>query len=538
MTTPHDTTPQYPFTAVVGMDDLRLALLLNAVSPAVGGVLVRGEKGTAKSHRGARAGGAAAGGGRGRRLPLLLRPRPRPTPAARTARTARAPPTAARPRGWSSCPVGASEDRLVGALDIERALTEGVKAFEPGLLADAHRGMLYVDEVNLLHDHLVDLLLDAAAMGASLRRARGRLGPARGALPAGRHDEPRRGRAAAAAAGPVRAHRRGRRLPRARRSGSRSCGAGWPTTPTRPGSRRAGPTRSDALRRRIAAARELLPDGAAGRRRAAADRRDLRRVRGGRHARRHRDGAHRDRAGRLGGADRGRSRRTSGRPRCWRCRTGGAATRSTRRAWTRTSSTRRWSERGAGRRTATTTRSRTVRTAAPEAAVRTAAAPAAGRRPGRPAAGAPDAPASGAGRPAGAARDARRPEPRAGAGDRPGSRAGRGAASRPRSAPPSRTGPARSTCRGSARARPAAGPGPAPRTAGRPAPGARRARSASCTWRRPCRPRRRTSGRAAAAGPACWCAGTTCARRCARAARATWCCSSSTPPARWRPGSG
>ncbi|NEE59036.1 AAA domain-containing protein, partial [Streptomyces sp. SID8455] len=64
-------------------------------------------------------------------------------------------------------PVGASEDRLVGALDIERALSEGVKAFEPGLLADAHRGILYVDEVNLLHDHLVDLLLDAAAMGAS-----------------------------------------------------------------------------------------------------------------------------------------------------------------------------------------------------------------------------------------------------------------------------------------------------------------------------------------------------------------------------------
>ncbi|OEV14091.1 magnesium chelatase, partial [Streptomyces nanshensis] len=64
-------------------------------------------------------------------------------------------------------PVGASEDRLVGALDIERALAEGVKAFEPGLLADAHRGILYVDEVNLLHDHLIDVLLDAAAMGAS-----------------------------------------------------------------------------------------------------------------------------------------------------------------------------------------------------------------------------------------------------------------------------------------------------------------------------------------------------------------------------------
>src|SRR5207237_661535 len=72
-----------------------------------------------------------------------------------------------RPARMVELPVGASEDRLVGALDIDRALAEGVKAFEPGLLADAHRGILYVDEVNLLHDHLVDLLLDAAAMGGS-----------------------------------------------------------------------------------------------------------------------------------------------------------------------------------------------------------------------------------------------------------------------------------------------------------------------------------------------------------------------------------
>src|SRR5262249_8018836 len=72
---------------------------------------------------------------------------------------------AARPARLVDLPVGASEDRLAGALDIERALTEGVKAYEPGLLAAAHRGVLYVDEVNLLHDHLVDVLLDAAAMG-------------------------------------------------------------------------------------------------------------------------------------------------------------------------------------------------------------------------------------------------------------------------------------------------------------------------------------------------------------------------------------
>ncbi|MER6469863.1 putative cobaltochelatase [Streptomyces collinus] len=158
------TTP-FPFTAVVGQDDLRLALLLNAVSPAVGGVLVRGEKGTAKS--------TAV-----RALSALL-PAVAVVPGCRFSCDPAAPDPACpdgphevgggadRPARMVELPVGASEDRLVGALDIERALAEGVKAFEPGLLADAHRGILYVDEVNLLHDHLVDLLLDAAAMGAS-----------------------------------------------------------------------------------------------------------------------------------------------------------------------------------------------------------------------------------------------------------------------------------------------------------------------------------------------------------------------------------
>ncbi|WP_030300496.1 putative cobaltochelatase [Streptomyces katrae] len=155
----------YPFTAVVGQTDLRLALLLNAVSPAVGGVLVRGEKGTAKS--------TAV-----RALSALL-PQVDVIPGCRFSCAPAAPdpacpdgphepgPGQARPARMVELPVGASEDRLVGALDIERALAEGVKAFEPGLLADAHRGILYVDEVNLLHDHLIDLLLDAAAMGAS-----------------------------------------------------------------------------------------------------------------------------------------------------------------------------------------------------------------------------------------------------------------------------------------------------------------------------------------------------------------------------------
>ncbi|MFF9868775.1 putative cobaltochelatase [Streptomyces sp. NPDC013953] len=156
---------RYPFTAVVGMDDLRLALLLNAVSPAVGGVLVRGEKGTAKS--------TAV-----RALADLL-PEVTVVPGCRFSCDPATPDPAcpdgphgtgtasSRPARMVELPVGASEDRLVGALDIERALAEGVKAFEPGLLAQAHRGILYVDEVNLLSDHLIDHLLDAAAMGAS-----------------------------------------------------------------------------------------------------------------------------------------------------------------------------------------------------------------------------------------------------------------------------------------------------------------------------------------------------------------------------------
>ncbi|MGQ0574626.1 MAG: VWA domain-containing protein, partial [Pseudonocardia sp.] len=152
----------YPFTALVGHADLRLALLLNAVQPRIGGVLVRGEKGTAKS--------TAV-----RALAALL-------PALAVAGGCRFgcdpdAPDAGCPDGPHSgarstrsvrlveLPVGATEDRLVGSLDLERALAEGVRAYQPGLLAEAHRGVLYVDEVNLLPDHLVDLLLAAAAMG-------------------------------------------------------------------------------------------------------------------------------------------------------------------------------------------------------------------------------------------------------------------------------------------------------------------------------------------------------------------------------------
>ncbi|WP_406088607.1 putative cobaltochelatase [Kitasatospora purpeofusca] len=156
---------RYPFTAIVGMADLRLGLLLNAVSPAVGGVLVRGEKGTAKSTMVRALAGL---------LPSIATvddcrfacdpagPDPQCPDGAHTGAAA-----SERPAQLVELPVGVSEDRIVGSLDLERALSEGVKAYEPGLLARAHRGVLYIDEVNLLQDHVVDLLLDAAAMGRS-----------------------------------------------------------------------------------------------------------------------------------------------------------------------------------------------------------------------------------------------------------------------------------------------------------------------------------------------------------------------------------
>ncbi|MEV4204768.1 magnesium chelatase subunit D family protein [Nocardia salmonicida] len=128
----------FPFSAVVGQERLQLALILSAVHPGIGGVLVRGEKGTAKSTV-------------VRALAQLLPPV--------------VDETGARPARLVELPVGATEDRVVGSLDLERVLRDGEQAFRPGLLAAAHHGVLYVDEVNLLHDHLVDVLLDAAAMG-------------------------------------------------------------------------------------------------------------------------------------------------------------------------------------------------------------------------------------------------------------------------------------------------------------------------------------------------------------------------------------
>lgn len=155
----------FPFAAVVGSDDMALALLLTTVSPEVGGVLVRGEKGTAKSTM-------------VRALTELLPAQAVVVgcrfgcdPAAPDPQCPDGPHNDAesetRPARLVELPVGATEDRVTGSLDLEQALGAGVARFSPGLLAQANRGILYVDEVNLLHDHLVDLLLDAAAMGRS-----------------------------------------------------------------------------------------------------------------------------------------------------------------------------------------------------------------------------------------------------------------------------------------------------------------------------------------------------------------------------------
>ncbi|MEU3271567.1 putative cobaltochelatase [Saccharomonospora sp. NPDC006951] len=154
----------FPFTAVVGMPDLRLGLVLSAISPSIGGVLVRGEKGTAKSTMVRALAGLlpdvdVLAGCRFSCDPADPDPGcpDGPHEGGGEARTRRA--------RLVELPVGAAEDRVVGSLDLEKALSEGVTDYQPGLLAGAHRGLLYVDEVNLLHDHLVDTLLDAAAMG-------------------------------------------------------------------------------------------------------------------------------------------------------------------------------------------------------------------------------------------------------------------------------------------------------------------------------------------------------------------------------------
>ena len=161
----------YPFSAIVGQGEMKLALTLVAVDPSIGGVLILGDRGTAKS--------TAV-----RALPSLL-PALSVIDGCRygcdpSANGARCSECHAREEGGVKLrkkqapvpvvdlPLGATEDRVAGALDIERALVHGEKRFEPGLLARAHRGFLYVDEINLLEDHLVDLLLDVATTGENV----------------------------------------------------------------------------------------------------------------------------------------------------------------------------------------------------------------------------------------------------------------------------------------------------------------------------------------------------------------------------------
>ncbi len=164
------TYPVYPFSAIVGQERLKRALILNAINPHVGGVLIRGEKGTAKS---------TAVRGLTRLLPpikvvpgCVYHCSPE-QPAGlcsmcQNHHSSESPlHSIEQPTHLVEMPVSASEDRVVGSLDIEHAITEGERRFEPGLLAQVNRGVLYVDEVNLLDDHLVDLLLDAAAMGVN-----------------------------------------------------------------------------------------------------------------------------------------------------------------------------------------------------------------------------------------------------------------------------------------------------------------------------------------------------------------------------------
>ena len=161
----------YPFTAIVGQERMRRALVLNAVDPRIGGVLIRGERGTAKS--------TAA-----RALAALLpnvkvvkdcrfgcdpdKPSTWCTECRARVQNGEVLESVTRPTPFVNLPISATEDRVVGTLDIEKAIQKGVRSFEPGVLAAANRGLLYIDEVNLLDDHVVDVLLDAAAMGVNI----------------------------------------------------------------------------------------------------------------------------------------------------------------------------------------------------------------------------------------------------------------------------------------------------------------------------------------------------------------------------------
>src|SRR6185369_12596708 len=158
----------YPFSAIVGQEDMKLALTLNAIDPLIGGVLIMGHRGTGKS---------TAVRALGQLLPAITSVAGcayscDPTESGNLCAECRAKvdkrielTIERKTVPVVELPLGATEDRVCGTIDIERALTQGKKAFDPGLLARANRGFLYIDEVNLLEDHLVDLLLDVAATG-------------------------------------------------------------------------------------------------------------------------------------------------------------------------------------------------------------------------------------------------------------------------------------------------------------------------------------------------------------------------------------
>nr|QWK42493.1 photochlorophyllide reductase subunit I [Lessoniopsis littoralis] len=149
-------TPIFPFTAIVGQEEMKLALELNVIDPKIGGVMIMGDRGTGKSTT-IRAIADL--------LPEIEVIKDDPFNRHPEDETLENSETEFIKIPMVDLPLGATEDRVCGTIDIEKALTEGVKAFEPGLLAKANRGILYVDEVNLLDDHLVDILLDSAASG-------------------------------------------------------------------------------------------------------------------------------------------------------------------------------------------------------------------------------------------------------------------------------------------------------------------------------------------------------------------------------------
>lgn len=160
--------PVFPFTAIVGQEEMKLALILNVIDPKIGGVIIMGDRGTGKSTT-IRALADL--------LPEIEVVKDDPYNSHPTnpeimgddvkvqLKNGEKPEITLKKITMVDLPLGATEDRVCGTIDIEKALTEGIKAFEPGLLAKANRGILYVDEVNLLDDHLVDILLDSAASG-------------------------------------------------------------------------------------------------------------------------------------------------------------------------------------------------------------------------------------------------------------------------------------------------------------------------------------------------------------------------------------